>query len=77
MDISDNIAKINDKIKSAAAQAGRSLEEIKLIAVSKKKSTDLIVAAHNNAKAKLKSKTTEEISKAAGGFGIPGFKWPL
>ena len=38
---------------------------------------DLIVAAHNNAKAKLKSKTTEEISKAAGGFGIPGFKWPL
>ena len=38
---------------------------------------DLIVAAHNNAKVKLKSKTTEEISKAAGGFGIPGFKWPL
>jgi len=38
---------------------------------------DLIVAAHNNAKAKLKSKTTEEISKATGGFGIPGFKWPI
>ena len=38
---------------------------------------DLIVAAHNNAKEKLKSKTTEEISKATGGFGIPGFKWPL
>ncbi len=38
---------------------------------------DLIIAAHNNAKAKLKSITTEEISKAAGGFGIPGFKWPL
>ena len=32
MDISDNIAKINDKIESAAAQAGRALEEIKLIA---------------------------------------------
>ena len=47
MDISDNIAKINDKIKSAAAQAGRSSEEIKLIAVSKKKSTDLIAAAHH------------------------------
>ena len=47
MDISDNIAKINDKIKSAASQAGRSLEEIKLIAVSKKKSTDLITAAHH------------------------------
>ena len=38
---------------------------------------DLIVAAHNNAKVKLKSKTDEEISKATGGFGIPGFKWPL
>ena len=38
---------------------------------------DLIVAAHNNAKSKLKLKTNEEISKATGGFGIPGFKWPL
>ena len=38
---------------------------------------DLIVAAHNNAKLKLKTKTSEEISKATGGFGIPGFKWPL
>ena len=28
-------------------------------------------------KSKLKSKTNEEISKATGGFGIPGFKWPL
>ena len=38
---------------------------------------DLIVAAHNNAKHQLKSKTSEEISKTTGGFGIPGFKWPL
>tara|TARA_B100000035_G_scaffold181077_1_gene154544 strand:- start:3809 stop:4126 length:318 start_codon:yes stop_codon:yes gene_type:complete len=38
---------------------------------------DLIVAAHNNAKSQLKSKTTEEISKATGGLGIPGFKWPI
>ena len=38
---------------------------------------DLIKAAHNNAKSQLKSKTSEEISKTAGGFGIPGFKWPL
>ena len=38
---------------------------------------DLIVAAHNNAKVQLKHKTTEEISKATGGLGIPGFKWPL
>ncbi len=38
---------------------------------------DLIVAAHNNAKTQLKSKTNEEIAKATGGLGIPGFKWPL
>ncbi len=38
---------------------------------------DLIVAAHNNAKTQLRSKTTEEISKATDGLGIPGFKWPL
>ena len=38
---------------------------------------DLIVAAHNNAKTQLKSKTNEEITKATGGLGIPGFKWPL
>ena len=38
---------------------------------------DLIVAAHNNAKSELNSKTAEEISKSASGFNIPGFKWPL
>tara|TARA_B100000287_G_C20405258_1_gene691284 strand:+ start:38 stop:355 length:318 start_codon:yes stop_codon:yes gene_type:complete len=38
---------------------------------------DLIVAAYSNAKAQLKNKTNEEISKATGQFGIPGFKWPL
>ena len=38
---------------------------------------DLIVAAHNSAKSQLKTKTTEEISKATGSFGIPGFKWPI
>ena len=38
---------------------------------------DLIIAAHNNAKIKLKSKTSEEISKATGGLSIPGFKFPF
>jgi hypothetical protein len=38
---------------------------------------DLIVAAHNNAKIKLKSETSEELTKVTGGFGVPGFKWPL
>ena len=38
---------------------------------------DLILAAHNKAKSELKVKTSEEISKSTGGFGIPGFKWPF
>tara|TARA_B110000196_G_C20689026_1_gene449949 strand:- start:283 stop:600 length:318 start_codon:yes stop_codon:yes gene_type:complete len=38
---------------------------------------DLIKAAHNNAKAQLKEKTSEEISKVTGGIGIPGFKFPF
>ena len=38
---------------------------------------DLIIAAHNNAKTQLKSKTSEEISKATGEFGIPAFKLSL
>ena len=39
---------------------------------------DLIVAAHNNAKAELKNKTSEEISKVTGGISLPpGFKLPF
>ena len=39
---------------------------------------DLIVAAHNDAKSKLKKKTSEEISKVTGGIDFPpGFKLPF
>ena len=39
---------------------------------------DLVVAAHNDAKLKLKKKTSEEISKVTGGMPIPpGFKLPF
>ena len=39
---------------------------------------DLVVAAHNNAKTQLKTKTSEEISKATGGINLPpGFKLPF
>jgi len=39
---------------------------------------DLIVAAHNDAKSKLKKKTSEEISKVTGGISLPpDFKFPL
>ena len=45
---------------------------------SKEIMEDLIVAAHNNAKSKLKQKTSEEISKVTGGINLPpGFKFPL
>ena len=46
-----------------------------LLKESKEIIEDLIVAAHNDAKLKLKKKTSEEISKATGGIGLPpGFK---
>ena len=39
---------------------------------------DLVVAAHNNAKIQLKSKTSEEISKATMNLGMSkDFKWPI
>ena len=39
---------------------------------------DLIVAAHGDAKKKLKVKTSEELSKITGGISLPpGFKWPF
>ena len=49
----------------------------KVLSEDKEIIQDLIIAAHNDAKKKLKSKTSEEISKATGGLGVPGFKWPL
>jgi|TARA_B110000211_G_scaffold140557_1_gene160633 DNA-binding YbaB/EbfC family protein len=59
--------------------------EIKAIKVSeeaKKESNeivnDLIIAAYNNAKEKLKKKSSEELSKATGGMNLPfDFKLPF
>ena len=58
------------------------LKKISLNEVSYKESKeileDLILAAHNDAKAKLKKKTSEEISKVTGGINLPpGFKLPF
>ena len=50
----------------------------KLLKESKEILEDLIVAAHNDAKSKLKKKTSEEISKITGGLSLPpGFKLPF
>ncbi len=49
-----------------------------LLKESKEILEDLIVAAHNDAKSKLKKKTSEEISKVTGGVSLPpGFKLPF
>ena len=49
-----------------------------LLKESKEIVEDLIVAAHNDAKSKLKKKTSEEISKVTDGIGLPpGFKIPF
>ena len=49
-----------------------------LLKESKEILEDLIVAAHNDAKSKLKKKTSEEISKITGGIDLPpGFKLPF
>ena len=52
--------------------------EDSLLKESKEILEDLIVAAHNDAKSKLKKKTSEEISKVTGGVSLPpGFKLPF
>ena len=49
-----------------------------LLKESKEIIEDLIVAAHNDAKSKLKKKTSEELSKVTGGIDLPpGFKLPF
>ena len=49
-----------------------------LLKESKEILEDLIVAAHNDAKSKLKKKTSEEITKITGGMDLPsGFKLPF
>ena len=54
-----------------------SLDE-NLLKESKEIIEDLIVAAHNDAKSKLKKKTSEEISKVTGDVSLPpGFKLPF
>ena len=49
-----------------------------LMKESKEILEDLILAAHNDAKSKLKKKTSEEITKITGGIDLPpGFKLPF
>ena len=76
-----NIAKLGGYKKSekivGTATSPDHYEEL-TITLEKEIIEDLIVAAHNDAKSKLKKKTTEEISKVTGGIELPpGFKLPF
>ena len=84
----DNLKKIEvegvsggDAVKIIMNGEGE-LKKVTLNEISYKESKeileDLIVAAHNDAKLKLKKKTSEEISKVTGGIDLPpGFKLPF
>ena len=49
-----------------------------IINESKEIIEDLIIAAHNEAKQKIKLKTSDELLKITGGATLPpGFKWPF
>jgi nucleoid-associated protein EbfC len=80
------------KIEVTGISGGNSIQiimsgdgEIKKITIndslfkeSKEILEDLIVAAHNDARLKLKKKTSDEISKVTGGIDLPpGFKLPF
>ena len=58
------------------------IKAINISAEAKKETTeiinDLIMAAYNNAKEKLKKKSSEELSKATGGLNLPfDLKFPF
>ena len=66
-------SKANNKMKTGELELADSL-----LKESKEIFQDLIIAAHNDAKSKLKKKTSEEISKVTGGINLPpGFKLPF
>ena len=86
-EIENKMKESQERIKSIKAEGFSGSNSVKVtldgdgemhkIEISDEIIEDLILAAHNNAKSQLKIKTTEEISKATGDLGIPGFKWPL
>ena len=80
-DFSDLISKakdLQDKFKETQETLKKIHLDQMLLKESKEIVEDLIVAAHNDAKSKLKKKTSEEISKVTGGINLPpGFKIPF
>ena len=62
----ENIRKRSEKERSEAYKIGISIFV-----------KDFVPVLDNMQRALESIKTSEEISKATGGFNIPGFKWPL
>ena len=75
MSKSENRLKLQETIPELADEVNSFFGNLK---ESKEILEDLIVAAHNDAKSKLKKKTSEEISKVTGGINLPpDFKLPF
>ena len=70
------------KLVTVTLMGDYELKSINISEEAKKESfeiiNDLIIAAYNNAKEKLKKKSSEEISKLTGGLNLPlDFKLPF
>ena len=80
-DFTDLIAqakKMQEKMKETQEVLKKIFLDNILMNESKEIVEDLIVAAHNDAKSKLKKKTSEEILKVTGGIDLPpNFKFPF
>ena len=77
-DLISQAKKMQEKMKETQEALKKIIFDDALFKESKEIFEDLIVAAHNDAKSKLKKKTSDEISKVTGGIGLPpGFKFPF
>ena len=77
-DLISQAKKMQEKMKETHEALKKISLDKNLLKESKEIVEDLIVAAHNDAKSKLKKKTSDEISKITGGINLPpGFKMPF
>ena len=53
-------------------------QDLEMMKESKEILEDLIIAAHSDAKQKVKMQASKELSKITGGISLPpDFKWPF
>ena len=74
--IADNVAAVQEKIAQAAARAGRSADEITLVAVSKQKPIEALVAAYEaGMRAFGENRSAELAQKSAELAHLPNIDW--